>query len=76
MAGGIPGQRENRKMAVSNSRPLLELVFHEEKSPSTSDWVFLPEATEEEMRSGEYFLLNSLGELASGGRCQVPPRGL
>jgi hypothetical protein len=63
-------------MAVSNSRPLLELVFHEEKSPSASDWLFLPEATEEEMRSGEYFLLSSLGEFADDGRCQLPPRSL
>jgi hypothetical protein len=64
-------------MAVSNSRPLCkELVFQEGKSPSTSDWVFLPEATEEEMRSGEYFLLDSLGALTPGGRCQLPPRSL
>jgi len=55
-------------MAVSNSRPLCkELVFQEGKSP-ISDWVILPEATEEEMRSGEYFLLDSLGAFAHGGQ--------
>ena len=60
-------------MAVSNSRPLCkELGFQEGKLPNPSDWLFLPEATEEEMRSGEYFLLDSLGAFAHGGQCQLP----
>jgi hypothetical protein len=74
--GEFSSQKGEPKMAVPNSHPLCkELVFQEGKPP-TSDWVILPEATEEEIRSGEYFLLDSLGAFAHGGRCQLPTRGL